>query len=195
MRIPKLDELGKVSAQLLLNHQTLERSMGSLQRRIDALHRELEGVEALLGRVSDPSRVARDSLEQVLTQLGQLARTWLGTRRDARKEIAQARDRLFQSGIAQDELQARLRNLRLQPIAVLFERFPRAVRDLAMAQAQYPGWAERLLTHPVQGLDSYRELIDTLTSGTNVIKAFCEIAPLDTPLEHGHVRTSVDDYL
>ena len=57
-----------------------------------------------------------------------------------------------------------------------------AIRDLAMARAQYPGWAERLMTHPVQGLDNFRELIDTLTSGRDVIKAFCEIAPLDTPV-------------
>jgi glucose 1-dehydrogenase len=62
------------------------------------------------------------------------------------------------------------------------EYFEAAVRDLAMAQAQFPGWAARLLTHPVQGLDNYRELIDTLTSGKNVIKAFCEIAPLDAPI-------------
>src|SRR5919205_2825062 len=62
------------------------------------------------------------------------------------------------------------------------EYFEAAVRDLAMAAAQYPGWAERLMTHPVQGLDNYRQLIDTLTSGKNVIKAFCEIAPLDTPI-------------
>ena len=60
------------------------------------------------------------------------------------------------------------------------EYFEAAVRDLAMAQAQYPGWVARLLTHPVHGLDNYRQLIDTLTSGQNVIKAFCEIAPLDT---------------
>ena len=62
------------------------------------------------------------------------------------------------------------------------EYFEAAVRDLAMAEAQYPGWAARLLTHPVQGLDNYRELIDTLTSGQGVIKAFCEIAPLDSPV-------------
>jgi glucose 1-dehydrogenase len=60
--------------------------------------------------------------------------------------------------------------------------FEAAVRDLAMAEAQYPGWAARLLTHPVQGLESYRQLIDTLTSGKDVIKAFCEIAPLDAPV-------------
>jgi threonine dehydrogenase-like Zn-dependent dehydrogenase len=62
------------------------------------------------------------------------------------------------------------------------EYFEAAVRDLAMAEAQYPGWVARLLTHPVQGLDNYQQLIDTLTSGKNVIKAFCEIAPLDTPV-------------
>jgi threonine dehydrogenase-like Zn-dependent dehydrogenase len=62
------------------------------------------------------------------------------------------------------------------------EYFEAAVRDLAMAQAQYPGWVARLLTHPIQGLDNYRQLIDTLTMGKDVIKAFCEIAPLDTPV-------------
>jgi len=61
------------------------------------------------------------------------------------------------------------------------EYFEAAIRDLAMAQAQYPGWAARLLTHPVQGLDNYAQLIGTLTSGKGVIKAFCEIAALDTP--------------
>jgi hypothetical protein len=59
------------------------------------------------------------------------------------------------------------------------EYFEAAVRDLAMAEAQYPGWVARLLTHPVRGLDNFRELIDTLVNGKNVIKAFCEIAPLD----------------
>jgi threonine dehydrogenase-like Zn-dependent dehydrogenase len=63
------------------------------------------------------------------------------------------------------------------------EYFEAAVRDLAMAEAQYPGWVARLLTHPVQGLDNFRELIDTLTGGKNVIKAFCEIAALDSAVD------------
>jgi len=62
------------------------------------------------------------------------------------------------------------------------EYFEAAERDLAMAQAQFPGWASRLLTHPVGGLDNYQQLIDTLTSGKNVIKAYCDIAPLDIPV-------------
>jgi threonine dehydrogenase-like Zn-dependent dehydrogenase len=61
------------------------------------------------------------------------------------------------------------------------EYFEAAIRELAMAEAQYPGWAARLLTHPVQGLDNYQQLIETLKSGKNVIKAYCEIAPLDAP--------------
>jgi threonine dehydrogenase-like Zn-dependent dehydrogenase len=57
------------------------------------------------------------------------------------------------------------------------EYFEAAIRDLAMAEAQYPGWAARLLTHPVAGLDNFQQLIETLTSGKNVIKAYCDIAP------------------
>src|ERR671920_663755 len=33
--------------------------------------------------------------------------------------------------------------------------FERGVLDMALAQAQYPGWLKRLLTHPVEGLDDY----------------------------------------
>jgi len=72
------------------------------------------------------------------------------------------------------------------------EYFEAAVRDLAMAEAQYPGWVARLLTHPVQGLDNYAQLIETLTSGGDVIKAFCEIAPF--PNEDGrtaHLQRAV----
>jgi hypothetical protein len=55
--------------------------------------------------------------------------------------------------------------------------FEAAIRELAIADAQYPGWAARLLTHPVAGLDNYHRLIETLTSGRDVIKAFCGRRP------------------
>ena len=58
--------------------------------------------------------------------------------------------------------------------------FEAAVNDLARAEAEYPGWASRLLTHPVRGLDNYRQLLDTLANGKSVIKAYCEIAPLSS---------------
>jgi len=65
------------------------------------------------------------------------------------------------------------------------EYFEAAVRDLAQVQAEYPGWAARLLTHPVRGLENYRQLIDTLTTAQGAIKVFMEIAPLDSPGQRG----------
>lgn len=56
------------------------------------------------------------------------------------------------------------------------EYFELGVRDMAQAEAEYPGWLSRLLTHPVKGLDNYRELLDTLTSAKGVIKVYCEVA-------------------
>jgi threonine dehydrogenase-like Zn-dependent dehydrogenase len=58
------------------------------------------------------------------------------------------------------------------------EYFEMGVRDMAQAEAEYPGWLERLLTHPVKGLQSYSELLDKLTSAKGAIKVFCEVAPL-----------------
>lgn len=62
------------------------------------------------------------------------------------------------------------------------EHFETGVRDMAQAQAEYPGWLARLLTHPVRGLERYRELFDALTGARGAIKVFCEVAPLDEEL-------------
>jgi glucose 1-dehydrogenase len=56
------------------------------------------------------------------------------------------------------------------------EYFERGVEDMALAEAEFPGWLSRLLTHPVAGLDRYRDMMGALTSGTDVIKVFCEVA-------------------
>jgi glucose 1-dehydrogenase len=56
------------------------------------------------------------------------------------------------------------------------EYFELGVRDMAQAEAEYPGWLSRLLTHPVKGLNNYRELLDKLTSAKGVIKVYCEVA-------------------
>ena len=58
------------------------------------------------------------------------------------------------------------------------EYFEMGVRDMAQAEAEYPGWLGRLLTHPVKGLERYRELFDTLTTAKGAIKVFCEVADL-----------------
>lgn len=56
--------------------------------------------------------------------------------------------------------------------------FERGVQDLAQAELTYPGWLERLLTHPVRGLERYDELLEALTGSRNAIKVFCEVAEM-----------------
>ncbi|HET9272385.1 MAG TPA: glucose 1-dehydrogenase [Vicinamibacterales bacterium] len=64
------------------------------------------------------------------------------------------------------------------------EYFERGVEDMALAEATFPGWLSRLLTHPVAGLDRYRDMMDAITSGTDVIKVFCEVAPKCRTMSH-----------
>jgi threonine dehydrogenase-like Zn-dependent dehydrogenase len=56
------------------------------------------------------------------------------------------------------------------------EYFEMGVKDLATAEAQYPGWLPRLLTHPVRGLENWQLLLDTLTTAKGAIKVYCEVA-------------------
>ncbi|MBI4013283.1 MAG: glucose 1-dehydrogenase [Candidatus Rokubacteria bacterium] len=56
------------------------------------------------------------------------------------------------------------------------EYFEMGARDLTVAEAQYPGWLARLLTHPVKGLESYGELFGKLASARGAIKVYCEVA-------------------
>ena len=56
------------------------------------------------------------------------------------------------------------------------ENFESGVKDLAHAESEYPGWLKRLLTHPVRGLDNYRELFDHLQSPSGAIKIYCEVS-------------------
>jgi threonine dehydrogenase-like Zn-dependent dehydrogenase len=55
------------------------------------------------------------------------------------------------------------------------EHFEAGVRDLAIAEAEYPGWLARLLTHSVQGLERYAEALELLGS-PGAIKVFVEVA-------------------
>lgn len=56
------------------------------------------------------------------------------------------------------------------------EYFELGVRDMAQAEAEYPGWLGKLLTDPVRGLENYAELFQKLTSPNGAIKVFCEVA-------------------
>jgi len=58
------------------------------------------------------------------------------------------------------------------------EYFEMGVKDLAHAEAQYPGWLQRLLTHPVKGLENWQQLLDTLINARGAIKVYCEVAEI-----------------
>jgi len=55
------------------------------------------------------------------------------------------------------------------------EYFEMGAKDLSQAELQYPGWLSKLLTHPIQGLDRYQEMMKTLTEAKGAIKVFCEV--------------------
>ena len=52
------------------------------------------------------------------------------------------------------------------------------VSDLAQAELAHPSWLNKLLTHEVKGLENYRALMDTLVSGKDTIKVYCEVSEL-----------------
>jgi hypothetical protein len=58
------------------------------------------------------------------------------------------------------------------------EYFEMGVKDMSQAEAEYPGWLSRLMTHPVKGLENYEDLFKTLTSAKGAIKVYCEVADL-----------------
>jgi threonine dehydrogenase-like Zn-dependent dehydrogenase len=53
--------------------------------------------------------------------------------------------------------------------------FERGVQDMDLAGAHYPGWLERLLTHPIQGLENHQEMIRILTEEKGAVKVFVEV--------------------
>jgi threonine dehydrogenase-like Zn-dependent dehydrogenase len=59
------------------------------------------------------------------------------------------------------------------------EYFESGVRDLALAEAQFQGWLERLLTHPIKGLENFKEAFEALETAKEAIKIYYEVASLD----------------
>ncbi|MDX6712441.1 MAG: glucose 1-dehydrogenase [Blastocatellia bacterium] len=58
------------------------------------------------------------------------------------------------------------------------EYFEMGVKDMAQAEAEYPGWLSRLLTHPVNGLENFEELFRALTTAKGAIKVFCIVSEM-----------------
>jgi glucose 1-dehydrogenase len=60
------------------------------------------------------------------------------------------------------------------------EYFETGVKDLSTAELQYPGWLKKLLTHPVKGLENYKEMMGILTEAKGSIKVYCQVAAIES---------------
>jgi threonine dehydrogenase-like Zn-dependent dehydrogenase len=56
------------------------------------------------------------------------------------------------------------------------EHFEMGIKDLAMGEVTYPGVIERILTHPVQGLENYAEMMRLLVEERSALKVYVEVA-------------------
>ncbi|MCG6155322.1 glucose 1-dehydrogenase [Rubinisphaera margarita] len=56
-----------------------------------------------------------------------------------------------------------------------FRHFQSGIADLALGSSMYPGVLERILTHPVDGMEKYEQLLPLL-SDSSVLKVFVNIA-------------------
>jgi threonine dehydrogenase-like Zn-dependent dehydrogenase len=73
------------------------------------------------------------------------------------------------------------------------EYFERGVQDMALAEAEYSGWLEQLLTHPITGLENYRQLLEALTTAKDAIKVYCEVAPIPAPAKRSRGELAFHD--
>lgn len=57
------------------------------------------------------------------------------------------------------------------------EHFAAGVKDLALCEAMYAGWLGKLLTHPIEGIENFRQMFDLLNNGApRMVKTFCKIS-------------------
>jgi threonine dehydrogenase-like Zn-dependent dehydrogenase len=56
------------------------------------------------------------------------------------------------------------------------EAYEQGVKDFAHAQQEYSGWLNKLLTHPIDGLENYQEMMNALVNDKNALKVYVKIA-------------------
>lgn len=57
------------------------------------------------------------------------------------------------------------------------EYFEMGVSDLALTSVTFPGWLERFMTHPVDGLENFEKLYEYLMTPVGVMKAYLNVDP------------------
>jgi threonine dehydrogenase-like Zn-dependent dehydrogenase len=56
------------------------------------------------------------------------------------------------------------------------EHFEMGIKDLALAEMMYPGMIGKILTHPVNGLDNYQEMMRLLVEEKSALKVYLNVA-------------------
>ena len=56
------------------------------------------------------------------------------------------------------------------------EAYETAVKDFTHAEMAYEGWLSKLLTHPIDGLDNFIQMMDTLVNDRSALKVYVNIA-------------------
>jgi threonine dehydrogenase-like Zn-dependent dehydrogenase len=56
------------------------------------------------------------------------------------------------------------------------EHFEMGIKDMALGEVTYPGVIQRILTHPVQGLDNYAQMMRLLVEDRSALKVYVEVA-------------------
>jgi threonine dehydrogenase-like Zn-dependent dehydrogenase len=56
------------------------------------------------------------------------------------------------------------------------EHFEMGIRDLALGEMMFPAVIQRILTHPVSGLDGYQEMMRLLVEDKSALKVFVNVA-------------------
>jgi hypothetical protein len=50
------------------------------------------------------------------------------------------------------------------------------IKDLALGEVTYPGVIQKILTHPIRGLDNYAEMMRLLVDERAALKVYVEVA-------------------
>lgn len=56
------------------------------------------------------------------------------------------------------------------------EHFEVGIRDFALGEVMYPGVIQRKLTHPIDGLENYAEMMRLLVEERGALKVFVNVA-------------------
>ena len=56
------------------------------------------------------------------------------------------------------------------------EHFELGIRDLALGESMFPGVTEKILTHRIDGMDNYQEMMRLLVEDNDALKVFVEVS-------------------